>query len=415
MANGNVNNFRSLIGPYTPYFVGDESYFIPSAAPDMSSLALACEVQAQVLPTSSTTVFNASTQFQLNQQIPVVKRLVLEFSIGPISVTGGTYVRFTNDWVFWLIKQIQLRDPSGGLIQNYFPEWQFARFVNLPLALQEYWRQNFRLEDSNASRSTLAATGVTNMQYELPMWWNERPNNAYVLQNIDAPQILQLDFNDLASIIETDGTNPTATLTCSIILVGRIPTESERNMTAGVLNDERGALYDATNYFPTEVGIVPAATLGDIQFNIDQIKGPISRLDFWCRPNSSVHGNTANPITSRPTDFTFACKPQQIAILTGTEYIQQQTPIYRLIFDDRKAKFPCSSPDTRLIIISFAEFPELFLSLNSGIYDFNFIGKPVARLTYSVAPGVDTNILVGALSTALIQHQGGRIQQVMKP
>lgn len=414
MANANVNNFRSLIGPYEAYFVGDESVFLPTQTPDMTSLALAAEVQTQILPKYTANTYNMTYQFELNQQLPIVKRPVMEFTMSPITVTGGTYCRLVNDWVFWLFKEIQLRDPSGGMIQNYFPEWQFAKYINLPIAMQEYWRQNYRLESTAATRATLAMTGITNMQYELPMWWNERPNNAYVLQNIDAPQILQVTLNDLASIIETDGTSPQGTITLSIILVGRIPTESERNNTAAMLNSDRGVLYAATNYFPTEVGIVPSATLGDITFNIDQIKGPVSRLDVWCRPQASVHGNTANPITSGPTNFPFASKPQQIALLTGTEYIQQQTPVYRLLFDDRKAKFPCSAPDTRLIIISHAEFPELFLSLNSGILDYNFLGKPVCRLTYSVAPGADTNILFGALSTALIQHQGGRIQQVMK-
>lgn len=303
-----------------------------------------------------------------------------------------------------------LHGEQGELLNTNFrsQEAEYEKYTEM----DDVGRQNYEILNlgnlTDGQRTSLASTGFT-YRYILPGWWNNSPKKTIRAQNIDVPLQIQLAVQNLANLVQTDGTNPTATISAiSLYFEGRVTTEAERNTTGAIINSPDGQLMQIEDGIAYHMPKIPAGT---VQWStpIDVIKGPVTELDLWFRIFSQVNGGTNNPDY---TNFQPSLQPYQISIQTGSEFIVNLTLVSYLQTIAYELGYPSSVMNNHDVKCSFAWFPELRCKLNSGYLDFNFLGKPVINLIWLIATTQDIDLTIVSRCVKFIQQQAGTIRAV---
>ncbi len=406
-----VNLFRADVGPTNDLLTSLKSVWTATAYPTIESMALAANVRVSVSPKTIGNSYGTQYIFEINQQMPEISRINAEVTCSAITYTGGTYLYIVDDFVSRIFQNIEYKDPNYGTLQTYAPDWAVTEYRKLTYAQQQQTQLEYLYNLTDGARSTLAAAGFS-FTYELPSWFRERLENTLRCQNIDVPMQIVLSINALNSLVATDGTNPTGTITINLTFCGRIPTEAERNTTAAIINSPDGQLMQIRDYFYQEYANIPQGTIGAFTVPIDAIKGPVWCLDFYFRAYSDVHGNTGSPLTNNYTNFDPTYKPLSIQIQTGNENVLQQINTVQLTLDERRIRYPDSVPEQDVVRVNLCEFPQSANCTNTSYLDFNYLGKPVAILNFLTATPVAISFGVGAQTNVFLQHQGGTMRAV---
>lgn len=403
-----INVLNSLIGPYNDMLTGMESFYLPTPMPQVISMVMAVGSRVDVTPRTIGATFGQMTTFEISQQMPEIQRFNINAQISAIT-HNGTYCYLTENFSQQLFSLIEYKDPNYGSLQTYTPEVPIDEIRLLPYTEQLHVADQFLLGLSVGARSTLASTGFQ-LTYPLPCWINERPGQILRAQNLDSPMQIQLTIAPLATLINTDATTFTATLTLTMTFVGRISTDEERRDWMAVINSPKGQMMQMRDYYYQEMQRLPAGTVGTVTIPIDVIKGPVRALDLFFRAWNDVHGSTLAPVQNEYTRFLAAYKPYSLQIKTGNEYICQSITSRLLLTDERTYKHTKSVPEADLVRIDFADCPDLDLRYNTGYLDFNFLGKPQIELVFNTPLPVDVSFGILAKTTAFIQHARGTIR-----
>lgn len=410
MTSTDPNLLRVNEGPVNDLLAGSRTAFGANPMPSVDNLALAANTVSMVLPKSIITTYGATHYFEINQQIPEVRRFRARVTCSPITVTGGTYCRIVDAFPIWLFRDVSYVDPNYGTIQTYPPEQIYCEYLKQGIITQRDNELMWLIGFNDAVRSSLAASGFS-FEYEIPSWIHERLENTLRCQNIDVPLQIRLTTRNLNELVQTDGTNPQGTMTIVLDFIGRIPTEAERNQTGSVINSKMGQLMQIRDSFYFEPPMIPAGTT-TITFPIDQIKGPVNRLDFLFRLQSEVNGSSGSPLTNDFTNFDNSFKPIDMEIKSGNEYILQRTAIKQLVSEARSVNYPNSLPEEQIASVTFSEFPHLAATANSSYLDFNFIAKPMVTLYFNSPTSQNISVGICAFTNVFIQHQAGTIRAV---
>lgn len=408
MSSTNPAIQRSNIGPYDPYLTGNASRFIPQPDGYPSLQKLAPQVQNRVeisCNNSSNQNFGKNCIFEIQQQLPTIDSLTLRINLSPITVTGGTYVRWTRHFLIRIASLILYRDPNYGQIKTYIPESYELAYYRMPPAEQAAYEQQWKFHQPDTYYAQIAANGGS---FDIPImnWFRERPENIFHAQNLDSPFLIELDLDKIENLVVTNGTNPSCTIQAmTMSLEGFIPTESERNTYSKVLNGKNGQIVQMLDNFAQDVGYISAGFTGKKLFNIDFIKGPISNLFFSVKSTDDIN----NHIYDR-TDVSYF--PNLFEIRTGNEKIIQSVEPKLIYENERRKKFPGSYPSNIFIPITFCQLPEKMFVVNSNYIDFNFIGKPQLEFTYTDPAPTDLTIRVVSEANIFAQHQAGTFRSI---
>lgn len=405
-----INVLRSLIGPYNDLLSGSNSFYIPSPMPEVLSMAMQAGTRVDVTPRTLGNSYGQMVTFEINQQLPEIKRFNVNATISPIT-HNGTYLEICPNFLQQLFQLVEYKDPNYGSLQTYTPEVLIDEFRLLPYTEQLHMADVYQLGLSSAQRSSLAAAGFT-ATFPLPSWIMERPSQILRAQNLDSPMQIQLTLAPLNTLVSTDATTITGTVTLTMTFIGRIPTESERAQTAAIINTTNGQMMQMRDYYYQEIQRIPAGTIGTVAIPIDVIKGPVRALDLFFRAYNDVHGSTLSPIVNDYTRFLPAYKPFAFQIKTGNEYICQYITSALMTRDEPAYLHSQSVPNQDIIRVDFADCPDKDLKINSGYLDFNYLGKPQIELIFNVATPVDISFGILAKTTAFIQHARGTIRAI---
>lgn len=409
MSSTDINILRCLIAAYDVYLTGTSSIWLPKpdGMPNMQKLAPQVNNRVEVSPQNGTGAvkFDGNATFEIQQQMPTINHFTLLLELSPVTVTGGTYVRWTNDFVFRLVKRLTFYDTSRGQFTSYTPETYLNWYDTLPFTQQEMAKVQYHIGYSNTHYATLA-NGTVQLRIPVKCWINERNENILHAQNMDTPFQVKFEFDQLANLIVTDGTSPVCTINRSVLsMEGFIPTESERNTAAAILNSKVGQLIQMNDTFTQEVGTLTSGFIGTKSFDIDYFKGPIHRFNFWFISETDYNNHIYD-------NRLYAYYPDNIEIKTGNEFILQNCPVSLLLETERAKKFPNSLPETKQLKICFNQLPEKINHVNSGYLDFNFLGKPQLHLIFSHAVPTNLRVFASAESTKFGQIQAGTIRPV---
>lgn len=405
-----ISVLRSLIGPYNDLLSGDNSFYIPTAMPAVLRMALQAMTRVSMGPRTIGNQYGQMYTFEIRQEVPEIKRLNLNFAISAIT-HNGTYCYLTENFLQQIISLLEYKDPNYGSLQTYVPEKLVDEFRTLDYTNQLDVANKFLLGLSIPARATLASTGFI-ATIPLSSWISERPGQLLRAQNLDSPMQIQLTVAPLNSLVNTDATTITGTITLTMTLVGRIPTEAERQHTSSIINTMDGQLMQMQDFYYQVFQRIPAGTTGTVAIPIDAIKGPVWELVLFFRAWNDVNGSGLTPVQNEYTNFLPAYKPYSIQIKTGNEYICQTITTQQLIGDERGYNYPSSVPESDLVRVSFADCPEKINKIASGYLDFNYLGKPQIELTFNTATPVDISFGILAKTTAFIQHARGTIRAV---
>jgi len=373
-------------------------------------MAMQAGTRVDVTPRTLGNSYGQMVTFEINQQLPEIKRFNVNATISPIT-HNGTYLEICPNFLQQLFQLVEYKDPNYGSLQTYTPEVLIDEFRLLPYTEQLHMADVYQLGLSSAQRSSLAAAGFT-ATFPLPSWIMERPSQILRAQNLDSPMQIQLTLSPLNTLVSTDATTITGTVTLTMTFVGRIPTESERAQTAAIINTPNGQMMQMRDYYYQEIQRIPAGTIGTVAIPIDVIKGPVRALDLFFRAYNDVHGSTLSPIVNDYTRFLPAYKPFAFQIKTGNEYICQYITSALMTRDEPAYLHSQSVPNQDIIRVDFADCPDKDLKINSGYLDFNYLGKPQIELIFNVATPVDISFGILAKTTAFIQHARGTIRAI---
>jgi len=405
-----ISVLRSLVGPYNDLLSGDNSFYIPTHMPAVLRMALQAMTRVDVTPRTIGNQYGQMYTFEINQQLPEIKRLNINFNCSAIT-HNGTYCYLTENFLQQVIALLEYKDPNYGSLQTYTPEVLIDEFRLLPYTEQLHVANQFLLGLSVPQRASLAASGFA-ATIPLSCWINERPGQILRAQNLDSPMQIQVTIAPLATLLNTDATSISGTITLTMTFVGRIPTEAERQHTASIINTVDGQLMQMRDYYYQVFQRIPAGTTGTIAIPIDAIKGPVRALDLFFRAWNDVNGSTLTPIQNEYTNFLPAYKPNSLQIKTGNEYICQSITSNLLTRDERTYNHTQSVPEQDIVRIDFADCPDKDLKVSSGYLDFNYLGKPQIELTFTTPTPVDISFGILAKTTAFIQHARGTIRAV---
>lgn len=408
--SSDINVLRSLVGPYNDLLTGNNSIYLPSPMPEVISMAMQVGTRVDVTPRTLGNQYGQMVTFEINQQLPEVRRFNVNVTCSAIT-HNGTYLNLCSNFLQQVFSLVEYKDPNYGSLQTYTPEVLIDEFRLLPYTEQLHVANQYQLGLSTAQRSSLAASGFT-ATIPLLSWIMERPSQLLRAQNLDSPMQIQLTVAPLNSLVNTDATTISGTITLTMTFVGRIPTESERQRTSMIINTPDGQMMQMRDYYYQELQRIPAGTLGTIAVSLQVIKGPVRALDLFFRAYNGVHGSTLTPIVNEYVSFLPAYKPASLQIKTGNEYICQNITSNLLTQDERTYLHTQSVPEQDIVRIDFADMPDKDLKCNSGYLDFNFLGYPQIELTFPVATTVDISFGVLAKTTAFLQHARGTIRAI---
>lgn len=408
MSSTDINILRCLIAAYDVYLTGTSSIWLPKpdGMPNMQKLAPQVNNRVEVNPVNTQTVkFDNNAIFEIQQQMPTINHFTLLLVLNPVTATGASYIRWTNDFVFRLIRRLTFYDTSRGQFTTYGPETYENWFDTLPYTEQETAKIQYHIGYPNGHYSTLA-NGMVQLRIPVKCWINERNENILHAQNMDTPFNVKFEFEKLSNLIVTDGTSPACTIeSCVLSMEGFIPTESERNTAAAILNSKIGQLLQMNDTYSQEMGTIASGFVGTKPFDIDYIKGPVHRLNISFIADSDYTQHIYdNRLRSYYPDF--------IEIKTGNEYILQNCPVELLLETERAKKFKNSLPESRQLKICFNQLPEKICHVNSGYLDFNFLGKPQIHFIYNHAVPTNLRVNINAETTKFGQVQAGTIRPV---
>lgn len=376
--NMDPNVIRANIGPGSGLLTGTESIYLQrnDGMPQVQSLIPEVQTFVDINPVNTQSVrFDNQAIFELQQQIPLLVNMTLILTLSPVAVTGGTYARWSRDFLTYMFKRITFYDTARGQYIQYTPSFTETWIETLCFTEQLAINKQLYRDLPDASYSTIAATGAT-FYVPIRCWINERREYAMRTQNLDTPFNLKIEFEKLSNLIVTDGTNPTATIdSCVLSLEGYIPTESERNTSNAILNSKSGQLLRMRSGFDAEICIVPAGFQGTKLVPIDYFKGQLRRLNFKFRKTSDLNQNIRDRYDS-------SVYPNSYSIKTGNEYIQQNINLKRVLENQRRCMFPSSVPEEKTLRTLFEYLPEKYNDVNSGYLDWSFIGKPFVEFNF---------------------------------
>lgn len=402
---------RSNAGPYADMLAGDNSFYLPSAVPEVLSMAMAAGTRVEVTPRTSINAYGSTSIFEINQQLPEICRFSLNITASAIT-HNGTYCYYTENWLQQLNQLIRYKDNNYGQLITYTPEVLIDEFRLLPPSEQEAVADQYMLGLSQAQRASLATNGYSQV-IPLPSWVTERPSHLLRAQQLGCPMNIELTLAPLNTLINTDATTFSGTITLSMTFVGRISQPRERSIAAATINTDIGTTMQVRNYFYYEIGKIPAGTQ-QISFDLQIIKGPVRAVDLFFRLWNDVHGSTLVPIQNEYTRFLPAYKPDFFEMKSGTQYIVQRIAMSTVCRDNRTYLHSKSYPeyDGGLARIDFADRPDDDLKYNSGYLDFNFAGIPVITFWFNVATAADISFGVLAKTTGWLNHTRGNIRPI---
>ena len=90
-----ISVLRSLVGPYNDLLSGDNSFYIPTPMPAVLRMALQAMTRVDVTPRTIGNQYGQMYTFEINQQLPEIKRLNINFNCSAIT-HNGTYCYFSK-------------------------------------------------------------------------------------------------------------------------------------------------------------------------------------------------------------------------------------------------------------------------------------------------------------------------------
>lgn len=402
---------RANRGPLNRLVVGPKTVWAATQFPTTENLALSAPTQVEVSPDNVGYSWGQTVRLKLQQQLPELHTILAHVTIGPITASGATYVRIVDEFAFFLWKLSKIRDPNFGDIYEVIPQRFQTMFRKMCPAQQQQLALQLGIGLPDATRATLASTGFT-FTMELGTWFKDRLENTLRLQAIDVPLNVELTLANLAELVQTDGTNPTATINVQFTLDGRIPTEAERNTTGAVINSPDGQLMQVKGYQLQEVARIPAGTTGVQRYNVDFMKGMVTEYNLFFLKYSEAHGSTGSPLTPDYSNFDPLAKPSRIRFLTGNEDIIRTIDTRQLTQQERRKNYPNSYYEQDIVKVPLCEFPEMADTVNSGNVDHSYVGKPQVEFTFDTATPYDISFQLGYYIDQFIQHAQGTVRAV---
>jgi len=402
---------RANAGPYADMLTGENSFYLPSVVPELLAMSPAAGTRVDVSPKTSINTYGATSIFEITQQLPEISRFTLNIVSSAIT-HNGTYCYFTENWLQQLFTLIRYKDNNFGQLLTYVPEVLIDEFRLLPITEQAHQADQYQLGLSQAQRATLASSGY-NAQIPIISWITERPSYLLRAQNLGCPMNIELTVAPLNTLINTDATTFSGTLTFTMTYVGRISSPPERNLTAAIINTDVGTTMQVRNYFYYEIGRIPAGT-SQINFQLDVVKGPVRALDLFFRAWNDVHGSTLVPIQNEYTQFLPQYKPDFIEIKSGTQYLVQRIAMSMLCRDNRAYGHCRSLPEYLggIARLDFADRPDDDTKYASGYIDFNFVGIPIITMWFNTPTAVDISFGVLAKTTGWLNHTRGNLRPI---
>lgn len=407
----NLAVLSSNSGPYADLLSGRASFYLPLVVPDVVGMAMAVGTRLEIQPKTSLNTYGSTSIFEINLQLPEIVRFNLNITASAIT-HNGTYCYYTENWLQEILALIRYKDNNFGQLITYSPEVLIDEFRLLPFTEQLHHADLYQLGTSIAHRSTLASSGYT-ARIPLPSWLQERPSHLLRAQNLGCPMSIELQIANLNTLLNTDATTFSGTITLTLSLVGRISSPNERSAAAAIINTDRGSTMQVRNYFYYEIGKIPIGTQ-QINFQLDVIKGPVRALDMFFRSWNDVHGSSLTPIQNEYTRFFPQYKPNSLEIKTGTQYIVQRIDTDILCRENRTYGHSRSIPEYLggLVRIDFADKPDDDLKYNSGNIDFNFVGIPIITLWFNSPTTQEISFGVLAKTTGWLNHTKGNLRPI---
>jgi len=342
----------------------------------------------------------------------------VEFEFTPPVLTGAggaTYIRYVDFLAYAIIAGIKWTYTSNTLQQyNMDVEWSDLQFMTDEKRENEEYLVGGNL--SAAARNTYA-TAPYKLRVRVPCPWKDQRCHSPLISALASKLTLQIDFNNPAFVVQTDGTKPTTlTLTnCAVVFQQIHTTGHTRQEFTAITNSKNGIsyLYDDENRLEFDIPQNYFQNTNN-QFvqSLTEIDGPIRKARLIIRTQAQLDPTNAN-VAPYEIDTTYLHGLRYQIVGNNMDIADpeaQDTDGVRKI-----QKFHQCRYDTQQAEMLFEEYPEAH-NVASGNVSFGNFTNPRLFLSNPLLAGVHPALRVTVLYYRFnwLIHQRGVIQKVWR-
>lgn len=365
--------------------------------------------------TTSNNKFGEETVFDITKIGDRIMEVILHVAVGPLTTTGGTYRRFVDDALNAAIRDITINYGSQQL-HVMTPYWR----KHCDIKYKGIEKRN-NVEVSAGGKLTAVqrnqlATGDQDFYVHLPVYWENIWCHYPVLNALSNNVKFTIRYNELAKLVETDGTVPVAEMKRQELIVHLLHTTgNERNFNVSLTKDESGIIYlaDGQEYDSNILVTTADTALAEYVKELRNFKHPCKELVFSFRDANQI--NSAGVLAEREY-FNF---DDEELLPDEIELESNGIKILRRISDLKKYGIPFyqnraySGYLSGLFSIPFADAPECKNESN-GHFTIGSASNVVLRLKWRNPSTRDIRLDIMNVYHKFIQHQGGELHVIFR-
>lgn len=305
----------------------------------------------------------------------------LEYSIGPIALTGGTYARLPQYGGLRLIDHITVRYGSNQL-ETFTGQDILSKIQSTELAeLQDITFARVGGNMTDAERNQ-AATAVQTFRVPIPFFWADDPRCNIAPAVFNQPIDIEIGMvSQLANVVQTDATAVSTTWTDpKLKFMAAMVTDAEMVSYNALINSSTG-LFTRSDVIQSLMSDTIPANATNFKIKLDAIRNYVTYMLI------EVHGNSdvSVPLAYNPDNYIvwsrFRISANQSDLVRWTSYDFAQNELWKMYF----SPIPMVPG---LVAISFAAKPTDPFNY-SGAVNFAGFSDPILELEFAAGALTD--------------------------
>lgn len=289
----------------------------------------------EISPDSKDVTYGGYTSFFVPLYPDKMGPVVLAWTQGQLTTTGGTYRRFCDYLGLAAIEKIELR-YGPNIVNTQYPDRKFYN-INKYLSQESKDIEASLLAGnlSTAQRNALAADAAGQRVFlNVPFPFCLHPDRFQEIRALSTPPEIRVYWKNLGDIVQTDGTAPVSTISNLILKAHWVHFESvERDLVVLLTESDHGIvrLTEETKITnTTNATKVPAGTTGEFIMELKNWKTDVRFFAFWVRPKGNLGGDLTKNKWYEAAEFK---QINRFRILTGSneEVIGWQEGAFNLL------------------------------------------------------------------------------------
>ena len=346
--------------------------------------------------------WSSYSQFTLTPDMlpDYIDTLTLVITLAAGTATSKSYLSLVNDGSF-LAKLVEIR-LGGQLLSSLYPE---AWYVN-PII---HWTNEQKLKYlpgiGNNTQTVRRAAGIAGqvLYINVPVPWITS-KGWFVKQALGQQLDIKIYHNDLNTIVQTDGTSPSLTISSLTLNVSGRNYLSQANQMAAINNVRRLGTVHQRFLDPVQQQFTLASGSSQYTIQLTNMNGLYSHLLFVIRAASSI----STPLGNAPDNFV-ALTSYSFLDSAGNIVLPTQTHAYALgpyaakytrgDFTDVQGGLATAAGQKPIYGVFFDAEPEksMRLGTQSGLYRMDGL----ARLQINFASAIGSNYVVDVIGYTL--------------